>query len=212
MSRTTARERTTPAAAVKPWMKRRTARIAIDGATVQSREAQTYPARPTSSGARRPRASLMGPISSWPSPRPTSAQVSVSWTADALAPNVSRSCGNAGRYMSNESGPRAAIAPRITTRRAPVRTVGTRRAAASATAAATPAAAPAVDERRQSLAHRLDLGDALTEPPAPVGAANELVAITPEDPHDRLVVVLHHDGEVRLHGRRLAVDLDQRAR
>ena len=32
-SRTTARERTTPAAAVKPWMKRRTARIAIDGAT-----------------------------------------------------------------------------------------------------------------------------------------------------------------------------------
>ena len=58
-----------------------------------------------------------------------------------LAPNVSRSCGNAGRYMSNESGPRAAIAPRITTRRAPVRTIGTRRAAACATARSTPAAA-----------------------------------------------------------------------
>ena len=123
-SRTMARERTTPAAAVKPWMNRSTARIAIEGATAQSREAQTYAARPTSSGARRPRASLRGPISSWPSPRPTSAQVSVSWTADALAPNVSRSCGNAGRYMSNESGPRAAIAPRITTRRAPGRTIG----------------------------------------------------------------------------------------
>ena len=50
-SRTTARERTTPAAALKPWTNRSTARTAIDGATVQSREAPTYAARPTSSGA-----------------------------------------------------------------------------------------------------------------------------------------------------------------
>ena len=55
---------------------------------------------------------------------------------------------------------------------------------------------PAVDERRQPAAHRLDIGDALAEAPAPVGAAYERVAVTAEDAHDRLVLVLHHNGEV----------------
>ena len=63
------------------------------------------------SGTRRPKRSLSGPISSWPSASPVTHAVSVSWTTEALAPNSRASSGKAGRYMSIDSGPIAITDP-----------------------------------------------------------------------------------------------------
>src|SRR3954447_3549417 len=59
--------------------------------------------------------SLSGPTTSWPSARPATHAVSVSWTCDALEPSVREISGKAGRYMSIESGPIAFTAPSTTT-------------------------------------------------------------------------------------------------
>ncbi len=64
------------------------------------------------SGVRRPSRSLSGPISNWPSASPATHAVSVSWTGDALVSQRSRAIsGNAGRYMSIDSGPIALTEP-----------------------------------------------------------------------------------------------------
>src|SRR5512132_3476216 len=67
---------------------------------------------------RRPRRSLSGPNSSCPSASPATQAVSVSWTADALVGSARAISGNAGRYMSIDSGPIALTDPRTTIRRA----------------------------------------------------------------------------------------------
>jgi hypothetical protein len=72
---------------------------------------------PAISGARRPTASETGPISNWPSARPASVPVSVSWTAAAVVCRSSVMVGSAGRYMSMVSGPIAMRIPSTPTRR-----------------------------------------------------------------------------------------------
>ena len=56
-------------------------------------------------GSRRPKRSLSGPISNWPSARPATHAVNVSCTCEALASSPRAISGNAGRYMSIDSGP-----------------------------------------------------------------------------------------------------------
>ena len=63
---------------------------------------------------RRPSRSLSGPNSSCPSASPATQAVSVSWTADALVSSARAISGNAGRYMSIDSGPIALTDPRTT--------------------------------------------------------------------------------------------------
>src|SRR3954451_15386988 len=60
--------------------------------------------------------SLNGPATSWPSARPATTAVSVSWTAAASACSERVISGSPGRYMSIDSGPMATIEPRITIR------------------------------------------------------------------------------------------------
>src|SRR4051794_23719999 len=60
--------------------------------------------------------SLSGPATSWPSARPATTAVSVSWTAAGFACSERVISGSPGRYMSIESGPIATIEPRITIR------------------------------------------------------------------------------------------------
>src|SRR3954452_18422934 len=76
---------------------------------------------------RRPRRSLSGPNSSWPSASPATQAVSVSWTADALVFIARAISGNAGRYMSIDSGPIALTDPSTTMSRATLGTASTLR-------------------------------------------------------------------------------------
>src|SRR3954454_13750421 len=69
------------------------------------------------SGPRRLSRSLNGPTTSWPSARPATHAVSVSCTCAALACKRAAISGNAGRYMSIDSGPIAFTAPSTTTSR-----------------------------------------------------------------------------------------------
>ncbi len=85
------------------------------GASAQSSEAAACAQMPTTSGRRRPKASESGPMTSWPTARPSSMPVSVSWTAESLARRSSAIRGNAGRYMSMVSGPSAISAPSTST-------------------------------------------------------------------------------------------------
>ena len=72
---------------------------------------------PTSSRLR-PSRSLSGPNTSCPSASPATHAVSVSWTDDALVSSARVISGNAGRYMSIDSGPIALTEPRTTMSRA----------------------------------------------------------------------------------------------
>ena len=110
-SRATAVATTKPAATPKAWTSRSPASAYADGASAQSSENAMYTVRPMSSGLRRPNESDSGPTNSWPSARPTMNVVNDSWTCDALAPSSPAMPGNAGRYMSTDSGPSAHSAP-----------------------------------------------------------------------------------------------------
>ncbi|GAB3209984.1 hypothetical protein GCM10027294_26550 [Marinactinospora endophytica] len=72
-------------------------------------------ATPTSRGMRRPQASLIGPMASWPSAMPTMIAVNVNWIRDSGAPRSAAICGNAGRYKSVANGPVAVRVPRTST-------------------------------------------------------------------------------------------------
>src|SRR3954469_11957317 len=76
---------------------------------------------------RRPSRSLSGPNSNWPSASPATQAVSVSWTADALVSSARAISGNAGRYMSIDSGPIALTDPSTTMSRATLGTAPTLR-------------------------------------------------------------------------------------
>src|SRR3954453_12835951 len=65
-------------------------------------------------------------------------------------------------------------------------------------------------ERRVALVDGLDLRDPEAEAPASVRAADERVAVAPEDPQDRLVSLVTQHREVRGGARGIALDLDQR--
>src|ERR1700716_2816343 len=72
---------------------------------------------PTSRGRRRPYVSDSGPAINWPSANPIRQVVSVSCTADGPARRPAEMAGNAGRYMSMDSGANADSEPRMTTSR-----------------------------------------------------------------------------------------------
>src|SRR4051812_27964600 len=76
---------------------------------------------------RRPSRSLSGPKKSCPSASPATQAVSVSWTADALVFSARAISGNAGRYMSIDSGPIALTDPSTTMSRATLGTASTLR-------------------------------------------------------------------------------------
>ncbi len=84
-SRTIAIATTETAAPAKPCSTRTPASTAIVGATAHTADATAWAQMPTISGRRRPRASDSGPMISWPTARPSSMPVSVSWTAESLA-------------------------------------------------------------------------------------------------------------------------------
>jgi len=76
------------------------------------------PATPIKTGRRRPKASLIGPATTWPMASPIKHAVRVSWISDSLAARSRPIAGRAGRYISIESGPKAVSPPRRTNRRA----------------------------------------------------------------------------------------------
>ena len=88
---------------------------AMLGARAQSTEANRWPTTPAISGRRRPTASESGPMTSWPTPRPTSMPVIVAWAADSVVARSAVRFGRAGRYMSIVSGPSAVSEPRTST-------------------------------------------------------------------------------------------------
>ena len=110
-SRTTAVATTVAAATPSPCSTRSPPSTAMLGAKTHSTDATMCAASPASSGTRRPTASESGPISNWPSARPTSVPVSVSCTAVSVVCRPAVMAGRAGRYMSMVSGPIAINAP-----------------------------------------------------------------------------------------------------
>jgi hypothetical protein len=70
---------------------------------------------PAIKGRRRPNASEIGPMISWPRPSPSRVPVSVSWTAVELVCRPEAIEGSAGRYMSIVNGPIAINDPRTVT-------------------------------------------------------------------------------------------------
>ncbi|CAH0266320.1 hypothetical protein SRABI83_03523 [Arthrobacter sp. Bi83] len=74
------------------------------GARAQATDATAIRIVPATRGMRRPRWSLKGPPTSWPSPIPAKNVVRVNCTADAVVPNSCDTRGNAGTYMSVASG------------------------------------------------------------------------------------------------------------
>ena len=96
-SRTVARAIDRPVAPAIPCSSRSTRSTQIDGATAQSADASANTATPTSSGPRRPRASLTGPASTCPSASPIIDVVSVSCAAEADAGRSRAISGSAGR-------------------------------------------------------------------------------------------------------------------
>ncbi len=114
-SRTIAIAVTEIAAPAKPCTTRTVASIATVGASAHSSEAPACAQIPMTSGRRRPKASDSGPMTSWPTERPSSMPVSVSCTAESPAWRSSAIRGNAGRYMSIVSGPSAISAPSTST-------------------------------------------------------------------------------------------------
>ena len=108
---------TAPAAAPRPCSTRSPPSTAMFGASALSTDATTCTPVPISSGVRRPNASESGPTMSWPSARPSSVPVSVSWTVGDVVASSSVIVGSAGRYMSMVSGPSAMSAPKISTSR-----------------------------------------------------------------------------------------------
>ncbi|MNJ58435.1 hypothetical protein D3C77_540680 [compost metagenome] len=65
------------------------------------------------SGERRPRTSLIGPATSWPRASPSKQDVRLSCVIEAVVFSSSASFGNAGKYISSESGPKADKLPRM---------------------------------------------------------------------------------------------------
>ena len=110
-SRTTARAVTGPAAPASPIRNREAISASIVPDQPQSRAAAANPEHPASKGGRRPRRSLIGPITSWPIARPARNIESVNCTAPADAPRSRAICGNAGRYISIASGENAVKDP-----------------------------------------------------------------------------------------------------
>ena len=88
---------TATAAPARPCRVRVTASMVIDGASAHSTDISPCAASPISSGLRRPTESEIGPITSWPRPRPISRPVMVSCVWDAVAPISAASSGSAGR-------------------------------------------------------------------------------------------------------------------
>lgn len=86
----------------------------MDGASAHSTEAAVYVAIPASSGRRRPRASLSGPVSSCPSASPIRQAVSVSCADEAVVCRSAASAGRPGTYMSRDSAANALNAPSST--------------------------------------------------------------------------------------------------
>src|SRR5215212_7200181 len=72
-----------------------------------------YSAQPASSGRLRPYRSAIGPYSAWPNARPMKKIDSVSCAAAVVVRNSCASVGRLGRYISIDSGPKAARQPRI---------------------------------------------------------------------------------------------------
>ena len=114
-SRTTALTMTMAPAPARPCTNRNAISTTTLGASEQSTEAIAYVISAATNGSRRPKRSLSGPISSWPSARPVTHAVNVSCTTESLVSNPRASSGNAGRYMSIDSGPIAITAPRTIT-------------------------------------------------------------------------------------------------
>jgi len=71
-SRTMAMATTPPAAAPKPWSRRKTLSHTMSGASAAATDAAMCSAVARISGRRRPTLSLHGPTMSWPNPKPTS--------------------------------------------------------------------------------------------------------------------------------------------
>lgn len=93
------------------------------GATAQRTLATKHTKVPTSSGVRRPIPSDSGPTNSWPSAMPIRNAVIDSWTPVAVVPSSSAIVGNAGRYMSIESGATAVSSTRTATNSRPGGTI-----------------------------------------------------------------------------------------
>ena len=114
-SRTTALTMTMAPAPARPCTNRNASSTTTLGASEHSTEAAAYVISAASNGTRRPKRSLSGPITNWPRARPVTHAVNVSCTTESLASNSRASSGNAGRYMSIDSGPIAITDPRTIT-------------------------------------------------------------------------------------------------
>ncbi len=96
-SRRIARAVTIPAATTNPWTNRPAVSSSRVGAAATSNDAAAQASRPTTTGSRRPTRSATGPMTSWPSARPKTQAVSVSWIWVSATPNSAASVGYAGR-------------------------------------------------------------------------------------------------------------------
>src|SRR5699024_8026544 len=106
-SRTTALDKTTPAAAVKPCTKRAAINVVILGAKAQSTDASAKREVAINKGFLLPWPSLIGPMTTCPIARPRRHEVRLDCTIVALVPRSSAMPGNAGRYISILSGPKS---------------------------------------------------------------------------------------------------------
>src|SRR5918997_3467783 len=89
----------------------------MGGANAHSPEVTTCSASPHGSGARRPNRSESGPITSCPTPPPSSMAETESWAKAAVEPSSRATSGSDGRYMSTVNAGSAASAPSMSTQR-----------------------------------------------------------------------------------------------
>ncbi|GAA3335050.1 hypothetical protein GCM10020358_01740 [Amorphoplanes nipponensis] len=118
-SRTIARATTTPTPPATPSTRRSPARAGAVGASAHRYEKTAYAPTPAISGRRRPHRSLSGPQTSCPTASPIRHVVSDSCTCASDTPRSPARAGNAGRYMSSDSGPIAVTSPSMTTSSGP---------------------------------------------------------------------------------------------
>lgn len=111
-SRTTARDRTTPAEAVNPCKKRAAINMKIFGDKAHRMEAAAKRKVAINKGFLLPRASLIGPITNWPNARPNKQAVKLDCTSVALVCKSLAIPGKLGKYISIFKGPKKASSPK----------------------------------------------------------------------------------------------------
>jgi hypothetical protein len=90
------RATTIPAAPQMPAMPRMTMSVAASAAIALSTEASVHPITPMRTIGRRPRSSLSGPHTSWPTPMPSRHAVTLACTIHGAPPSSSCMVGSEG--------------------------------------------------------------------------------------------------------------------